>query len=151
MNSTTEIQQQKQPGEVCFTLNTMWPPLNLSDDVKAVISVVVQSLDTRYGKRAFACVRGSEVEVHISNDYIEHIDTCRSACMAAFEALGRNKEGYVSACHENCRKMVRMTAFESLDSTLAELEEELRRLDLKYAAEYDREEFPQHLKVTVWL
>ncbi len=96
-------------------------------------------------------MRGSKIEIDISNDYIEHIDTCRSACMAAFEALGRNQEGYVSACHENCRKMVRMAAFESLDDTLAELEEELKRLGVRYTSEYDREEFPQHLRVVVWL
>ena len=151
MNTIVELQQQEQFGELCFTLNVVWPPLNFSDDVKAVINIVAQSLDTRYGKRVWVCLHGRKVEVDISNDYIEHIDTCRSACMAAFEALKRNGEGYVSACHENCRKLVRMTAFESLDDTLAELEKELRRLGLKYTAEYDREEFPQHLKVTVWL
>jgi hypothetical protein len=151
MNSTTEVRQHEQAGEVCFSLNTVWPPLNLSDDVKAVVNIVAQSLDTRYGKHVWVCVRGSEVQVDISNDYIGHIDTCLSACMAAFEALKRNREGYVSACHEHCRKMVRMAAFESLDNTLAEIEGELKRLELKYTAEYHGSEFPQYLRLTVWL
>ena len=155
MNSTTETRQQEQVGEVCFSLNVVWPPLNLSDDVKAVVNIVAQSLDTKYGKRVWVCLRGRKLEVDISNDYIGHIDTCRSACMAAFEALGRNKEGYVSACHEHCRKMVRMSAFKSLDDTLSEIEEELKRLELKYTAEFDdylsNEKFPQRLKLTVWL
>jgi hypothetical protein len=151
MNSATEAHQYEQTGVACFSLNAVWLPLRLGDDVKAIINTVVQNLDTRYGKRAFACIRESEVEVHISNDYIEHIDTCRSACMAAFEALGYNKAGYVSACHENCRRTVRMAAFESLDNTCAKIEEELKRMGLKYRAEYDREKFPQYLKITVWL
>jgi hypothetical protein len=145
------VQQEEQVGEVCFTLNAVWPPLRLHDDVKAVINLVAQSLDTKYGKRVFVCVRGSVIEVHISNDYIGHIDTCRSACMDAFEALGRNQEGYVSACHEHCRKAVRMDAFESLDATCATIEEELKRMGLKYKAEYENEKYPQRLKIVVWV
>ena len=151
MNSIMETQRQKQTGEVCFSLNTVWPPLNLSDDVKAVVNIVAQSLDVKYGKHVWVCVRGSEMQVDISNEYIEHIDTCRSACMAAFEALGYRPGGYITACHEHCRKMVRMAAFESLDSTLSKIEEELKRLELKYTAEYHGSEFPQYLRLTVWL
>ncbi len=151
MRVVEKVQQEEQVGEVCFTLNTIWPPLRFNDDIKAIINTVAQSLDTKYGKRVFVCVRKSVVEVYISNDYIEHIDTCRTACMDAFEVLKRNQEGYVSACHEYCRKHVMMTAFESLDATCAKIEEELKLMGLKYKTEYERGKYPQHLKITVWL
>ena len=151
MNPATEAQS----GELCFTLNVVWPPLNLDDTAKAVVNTVAQSLDMRYGKHVWVCLRGRKLEVDISNDYIEHIDTCRSACTAAFEVLRCKPEDYVSTCHENCRKAVRTAAFKSLDKTLTKIKEELDSMGLKYAAEFDdylgSDEFPQRLRLVVWL
>jgi hypothetical protein len=132
-------------------LDTKWLPLNLPSEVWKIVSVIAYNLDERYHKHVFICVRRSEVEATISNEYISHIDTCRSACMDAFEALlGRNQEGYVSACHDSCRKIVRKDAYDSLYATYMKLTDELEKMGYKYTAKFDKEDVPQTLKVTVW-
>jgi hypothetical protein len=145
MNSKTE----KGNDEVCFTLKGALEAVRLfdiPDDALRIISVVAYSLDIKYYKHVFICARGSEVEVTINNEHINHIDTCRSACMDAFELLKRNQEGYVSACHDSCRKTIKEDAYKSLYATHLKLKEELERMGYSHAAEFDEE---HSLRVTV--
>jgi len=138
MKSKTE----KGNDEVCFTLNGALEAVRLfdiPDDVLRITSAVAYSLDTKYYMHVFICVRGSEVEVTINNEHANHIDTCRSACMDVFELLKRNQGGYVSACHDSCRKVIKEDAYRSLYATHLKLKEELEKMGYSYAAEFDEE------------
>jgi len=159
MDPKTEIERevrQEGGGVACFTLKSAldvkWLPLNLPDDVWRVVSAIAYSLDTKYHKRVFICVRGLELEASIDNECAHHIDVCMSACMGAFETLGRDQEGYVSACHDSCRRIVKKDAYDSLHETYLKLTEELKKMGYKYMAKFDEWETPpQGLRVTVWL
>ncbi len=147
--------KQEIVGEFCFTLKASLDvaqlPVNILDDAWKIVSIIAYSLDTKYHKRVFVCVRGSEVEIAISNEYVNHIDTCMSACLDAFEAAKCKKEGAAAVCYAHCRKLVRRDAYNSLYATYIEATKELEKMGYKYAAKFDEEEdAPQSLKVTVW-
>ena len=59
--------------------------------------------------------------------------------MDAFELLKRNQGGYVSACHDSCRKVIKEDAYKSLYTTHLKLKEELERMGYSYAAEFGEE------------
>jgi hypothetical protein len=156
MSSKVEREDRQEiVGEACFTLKTsldaIWLPLNIPNYVWKIVDIIVYSLDAKYYKHVFVCVRKSHLEVTISNEYINHIDTCMSACLDAFEAVGCKKEGIVTACHAQCRKLVRQDAYNSLYETYTKVTNELEHIGYRYAAEFDDEDTPQRLKITVWL
>ncbi len=144
--------QAETSDEVCFTLRGALErlPVNIPDDVWKVISVATYSLDARYYKHVSICIRNSEVDITISNVYVNHIDVCMSACLDAFGAAGCKKEGAATACYTRCRKLIRQDAYNSLYATYLELTNELKKLGYRFIAEFEEGDTPQQLKLTVW-
>jgi len=138
-------------GEVCFTLKTIWPPINVGDVVERIVNTVSYSLNRKYDKAVWICVYSNRVEISIRNGYSEYIDTCATACMAAFEELKRSQEGYVGACYDKCREVVKEDAYKSLYDTYMSLKEELTALGFELSAEFSDERPPQALKAVVRL
>jgi hypothetical protein len=113
------------------------------------VSIIAYSLDEKYHKRVYICIRGSEVEAIINNEYISHIDVCTDACLNAFGAECK-KEGAATVCYAHCRKLIKQDAYNSLHTTYLKLTEELEKLGYKYVAKFDEEDVPQGLSVSVW-
>jgi hypothetical protein len=150
----TKTETQEATGEVCFTLkaslDTMRLPVNIPDDAWKIVDIIAYSLDQKYHKRVHICLRGSEVEATISNEYISHIDVCMDACLDAFATAGCKKEGVATTCYAHCRKLIRQDAYNSLHTTYLKLMEELEKLGYKYTAKFGDEDVPQSLNVSVW-
>ncbi len=110
-------------------------------------------LPTCNHKHTFICIHNSEqkVEVTISNEHVGHIDACTSACLDAFEAAGCKKERIATVCYARCRKLIRQNAHNSLHVAYLELMRELEKLGYRFATEFEEEDTPQRLKLTVWL
>ncbi len=154
MDPKIEVEKTEASGEVCFTLKASLDaaqlPMNIPDAAWKIISIIAYNLDTKYYKRVLICVRGSHLEAAISNEYVNHIDVCMSACLDAFGAAGCKKEGAAAVCYTHCRKLIRQDAYSSLHISYLELADELEKLGYRHTAEFEEGDAPQSLRLTVW-